>query len=71
MERRKFLGSSVAGAAGVAALAAPAAQAQAPGAKWRMATMWPKGLDTLFGSADALGKRVTSCLLYTSPSPRD
>ncbi len=60
MERRKFLGSSVAGAAGVAALAVSEARAQAPGAKWRMATMWPKGLDTLFGSADALGKRVTS-----------
>lgn len=60
MQRRKFLGS--AGLAGASALAAQGALAQtAPaGAKWRMATMWPKGLDTLFGSADALGKRVTS-----------
>jgi TRAP-type mannitol/chloroaromatic compound transport system substrate-binding protein len=60
MQRRKFLGSTAAaGAATAAALAAPSARAQA-GAKWRMATMWPKGLDTLYGSADALGKRVTA-----------
>ncbi|MBL8333663.1 MAG: TRAP transporter substrate-binding protein DctP [Rubrivivax sp.] len=64
MGRRKFLGGSA--AAAVAALggaaAGPAlAQAQAPAAaRWRMATMWPKTLDSLHGSAEALGKRISS-----------
>lgn len=65
MGRRKFLEGSAAAAvtgvaAGAAALgAAPAALAQT-GVKWRMSTMWPKSLDSLHGSAEALGKRVTS-----------
>jgi len=60
MQRRDFLRNAAAGGAGAVAMAAPLAQAQTPGVKWRMATMWPKGLDTLYGSADALGKHVTS-----------
>ena len=58
MERRGFLSKAAAGTAATLA-AAPAVQAQA-GTKWRMQTMWPKSLDTIFGSADALGKRVTA-----------
>ncbi len=62
MGRRKFLGgAATAAATGVAALAGAPATAQAQSAaKWRMATMWPKSLDTLHGSAEALGKRVTA-----------
>ena len=57
MQRRKFLKSVTGGVAG-AGLAAPAL-AQAPGAvRWRMATSWPKSLDAMHGSAEALGKRV-------------
>lgn len=57
MKRRKFLSSATIGVA-AAGLAAPAL-AQAPGAvRWRMTTSWPKSLDAMHGSAEALGKRV-------------
>ena len=57
MNRRKFL---VAGGAGLAtsALAAPAIAQSAPTLRWRMATSWPKSLDTIFGGAEYLAKRV-------------
>ncbi len=56
MKRREFL--SAAGVlAGSAAIAAPAV-AQTPTVKWRMATSWPKSLDTLYGSAAAMCERV-------------
>ncbi len=56
MKRREFL--SAAGVlAGSAAIAAPAI-AQTPTVKWRMATSWPKSLDTLYGSAAAMCERV-------------
>lgn len=58
MKRRKFI-NQAAIAAATSAAATDALQAQAVSAKWRMQTTWPKSLDTLFGSADALGKRVT------------
>ena len=60
MRRRGFLDKmAVAGGAGVAALAAPAARAQqATTVRWRMSTAWPKSLDTMYGSAEALCKRV-------------
>ena len=57
MERRKFLKGAglVAASAG---LAAPAI-AQTPSVKWRMATSWPKSLDTLYGSAAAMCERIS------------
>ena len=58
MQRRGFLGKAAAGTAASVALA-PMARAQS-GARWRMQTAWPKSLDTIFGSADALAKRVTA-----------
>jgi len=60
MERRKFLGSTaVAGVASVLATSAHAQATPAPAAvKWRMSTSWPKSLDTIYGSADQLCKRV-------------
>jgi TRAP-type mannitol/chloroaromatic compound transport system substrate-binding protein len=49
--RRTLLRS--AGAVGTAAaIAAPAIAQSAPTLRWRMATSWPKSLDTLFGGAE-------------------
>lgn len=57
MERRSFITqAAVAGAA--TTLAAPAiAQAQ-PSIKWRLASSFPKSLDTVFGAAETFSKRV-------------
>ena len=61
MERRSFLKKAGTGLA-AGALATPAlTQAQTAGLpeiKWRMPTSYPKSLDTLFGSAEFIGKRV-------------
>jgi len=57
MERRKFLGSAAV-AGSVAAAALPAQAQGTPAVKWRMSTSWPKSLDTIYGSADQLCKRV-------------
>jgi len=55
--RRVFLGRAAAGVAG-AAVAAPAiAQAQ-PTIQWRLASSFPKSLDTIFGAGELIGKRV-------------
>jgi TRAP-type mannitol/chloroaromatic compound transport system substrate-binding protein len=57
MKRRSFLKKAAAGLA-VGTVAAPAiAQSQAT-VNWRMACSWPKSLDTLYGGAEHLGKRV-------------
>src|SRR4051812_49641318 len=56
MKRRDFLTKAGAGAA-LAAAAAPAL-AQAPQVRWRFATMWPKSLDAMHGSAENWAKRV-------------
>ncbi len=56
MDRRKFLKS--AGAAAAATPIAAPAIAQTSVVKWRMATSWPKSLDTLYGSAAAMCERV-------------
>jgi TRAP-type mannitol/chloroaromatic compound transport system substrate-binding protein len=56
MERRLFVGG--AGLAGVlAAGVAPAVHAQAT-LRWRMASSFPKSLDTIFGAADVFAKKV-------------
>ena len=59
MERRKFLQN--AGIAGIlAAGAAPAVHAQgAPTIRWRLASSFPKALDTIFGAADVFAKTVS------------
>src|SRR3954453_22061128 len=58
MRRGGFIASGGLGLAGAAALAAPAIAQSQPEVKWRMATSWPKSLDTLFGAAEFLAKRV-------------
>jgi len=56
MLRRKFL--SLAGGGAAAAVAAPAIAQTQPQIKWRLASSYPKSLDTVFGGASRLAKRV-------------
>ncbi|MDP1898398.1 MAG: twin-arginine translocation signal domain-containing protein, partial [Sulfurimicrobium sp.] len=60
MERRKFLKNFGAGmaAAGAATLAAPAKADSMPAIRWRMASSFPKSLDTVYGGAEMLAERV-------------
>jgi len=58
MRRRAFIATGGLGLAGAAALAAPAIAQSQPELNWRMAASWPKSLDTLFGGAEFLAKRV-------------
>jgi len=64
MQRRKFLGGAAAGAAAVATLASsfpkPAIADSQPEIKWRMASSFPKSLDTIFGGAETISKRVSA-----------
>ena len=66
MQRRSFLTQSaaVAGTAAVAStISAPAfAQAQ-PAVSWRLASSFPKTLDTIYGSAEGFVKRVDQLTL--------
>ena len=57
MERRSFLKKAGVGLA-AGAVAAPALAQTAPTIKWRMASSFPKSLDTLHGSAEFLVKRI-------------
>src|SRR2546421_12886688 len=57
MRRRSLLAGGSVGLVG-AALAAPAIAQSQPEIKWRMATSWPKSLDTIYGGAEFLAKRV-------------
>ncbi|NHZ63131.1 TRAP transporter substrate-binding protein [Massilia genomosp. 1] len=58
MQRRSFLTKSAIGAtAGV--IAAPAFAQINPEVKWRLASSFPKSLDTIFGAAEAFTKRVS------------
>ncbi|MBX9931629.1 MAG: ABC transporter substrate-binding protein [Methylobacterium sp.] len=55
--RRGVLGAGLAGAA--ATLAAPAVAQPAPEIRWRLSSGYPKGLDILFGAAEALTRIVS------------
>jgi TRAP-type mannitol/chloroaromatic compound transport system substrate-binding protein len=63
MQRRKFLKTAGAGLA-AGSLAVPtlsrAQTAAMPEVKWRLASSFPKSLDTIFGAADVISKRVAS-----------
>ena len=57
MQRRKFLQN--AGIAGIlAAGVAPAVHAQSATIRWRLASSFPKALDTIFGAAETFSKHV-------------
>ncbi len=61
VNRRKFLKAAGVGGAAAAAttLAAPAIAQSNPEIKWRSTASWPKSLDTLYGGAELVGKRVS------------
>ncbi len=64
MERRKFLTGAGAGLAAGAAMLPALSQAQAaalPEVKWRLASSFPKSLDTIYGAAEVMAKRVAAC----------
>src|SRR6516164_6580604 len=57
MQRRAFLMRASAGVAATAIARPAIAQTGAP-VRWRLATSWPKSLDTLYGSVEAMCQRV-------------
>jgi TRAP-type mannitol/chloroaromatic compound transport system substrate-binding protein len=60
MQRRSFLSKATVGTA-AAAIAAPAlAQTGLPEVRWRLASSFPKSLDTIFGAADVISKNVSA-----------
>ena len=59
MERRSFIKN--AGMAGIlAAGSAPAFAQSSPEVKWRLASSFPRSLDTIFGGAETISKRVAA-----------
>jgi TRAP-type mannitol/chloroaromatic compound transport system substrate-binding protein len=56
MKRRKFLQAAAVGVAG--AVASPAIAQTTPTVRWRLATSWPKSLDTIQGGVEDMAKRV-------------
>jgi TRAP-type mannitol/chloroaromatic compound transport system substrate-binding protein len=62
LSRRGFIkaGSAVAAGALSTAVAAPAIAQSTPEVRWRMAASWPKSLDTLFGGAEYISRRVAT-----------
>ena len=57
MQRREFIKKAAAGVT-AGALAAPAIAQSNPAVSWRLASSFPKSLDTIFGAAEVLAKRV-------------
>jgi len=60
MKRRSFATTALATTALAAGLSAPAIVGAQPKIRWRMASSWPKGLDTIFGGGDQVAKRVAA-----------
>ena len=63
MDRRKFLSRAAVAGGAVSAAAASQAIAQAPALpniKWRLASSFPKSLDTIYGGAETLSKRIAA-----------
>jgi TRAP-type mannitol/chloroaromatic compound transport system substrate-binding protein len=59
MQRRLFVKAAAAGSA-AAALAAPAMVRGQAQVRWRLASSWPKNLDTIYSAADVVSKRVAT-----------
>jgi TRAP-type mannitol/chloroaromatic compound transport system substrate-binding protein len=57
MKRRDFLRASATGAV-VTAVASPAVAQSSPTVRWRLASSFPKSLDTIYGGAEQLSKYV-------------
>jgi TRAP-type mannitol/chloroaromatic compound transport system substrate-binding protein len=61
MQRRKFINTAGAGMAGILASGvAPAFAQGGPEIKWRLASSFPKSLDTIYGASETLSKRVAA-----------
>ena len=58
MEKRRFIRSGIAATA--AALSLPALTQTSPNIRWRMASSFPKSLDTIYGGAEVLSKCVAA-----------
>src|SRR5574340_169377 len=58
LTRRKFL--TAAGGAAAATIAAPAIAQSLPEVRWRCASSFPKSLDTIYGGAEVIAKRVAA-----------
>jgi TRAP-type mannitol/chloroaromatic compound transport system substrate-binding protein len=59
MNRRKFLARGAVAAAGAAAVTQAVAQSKdLPQIRWRCASSFPKSLDTIYGGAEVVAKRV-------------
>ncbi|MES2150795.1 MAG: TRAP transporter substrate-binding protein [Pseudomonadota bacterium] len=59
MERRSFLKKAAVGAT-AGAVAVPALAQSLPTVNWRLASSFPKNLDTIFGAAEVFTKRVAA-----------
>ena len=61
MQRRSFLKKATVGVVGAsgAAIAAPALAQTQPTINWRLASSFPKSLDTIYGAAEVFSKRVS------------
>ena len=70
MRRRAFIASGGLGLAGAAALAAPAIAQSQPEIKWRLASSFPKSLDTLYGGAERFTKQIADGDRQQVPDPR-
>src|SRR3954452_11675689 len=59
MKRRDVLKAAGVGLAGTAALAMPAIAQEAPEVKWRLASSFPKALDTIYGGGGVMSKTLS------------
>ncbi len=59
MQRRSFLTKSAVGA-GAGVLAVPALAQALPALSWRLASSFPKSLDTIYGASDVFTRRVAA-----------
>ena len=57
VNRRKFLATAAAGAAGTG-IAAPAIAQTKPTIEWRLVSSFPKSLDTIFGASETFAKAL-------------
>jgi TRAP-type mannitol/chloroaromatic compound transport system substrate-binding protein len=61
MQRRDFITKGAATAAVAGAITgAPAVIGQSPAVRWRLASSFPKSLDTIFGAADVFARQVSA-----------
>ncbi len=60
VNRRKFLKGAAVASAASTAVAAPSIAQSMPEVKWRQTASWPKSLDTLYGAAEEIAKRVAA-----------